>query len=72
MTELVRPSLEALREALGLSSDILRNVELSELSLEALCLKASRLARLLNDEPMQKVFSPIYSVRPDGAVHLWR
>jgi hypothetical protein len=57
VNELVRPSLAALKEALDLSHDILKNLELSELSLEALCLKASRLARLLNDESMQKVFA---------------
>jgi len=69
VNELVRPSLPALKEALDLSNDILKNIELSELSLEALCLKASRLARLLNDESMQKVFAyeaSGYPSRPAG------
>lgn len=66
MTDLIKPSEDALREALALSNEILKNIELSELNLEALCLKASRLARLLNDEIMQKIFSHEASGYPSG------
>ena len=45
-----------LNEALELSSEILKNVEMSEISLTNCILKSSRLARLLNDFEMQKVF----------------
>ena len=51
----VLPSNQALREALGLSDAILKNIELSELPLANIALKASRLARLLNDFAFQKV-----------------
>jgi AbiTii-like protein len=56
MDDRVPPARGALREALDLSSEILRNVELSELALGSIALKASRLARLLNDFDMQAVF----------------
>lgn len=49
-------STKALREALDLSVEMLRNIELSELPLAALCLKASRLARLIGDFNMQTLF----------------
>ena len=49
MSEIVPPTTEALKEALTLSSEILRNIELSEIPLTNIALKASRLARLLND-----------------------
>jgi hypothetical protein len=55
MTEAVAPSRQVLLEALGLSEEILRNIELSELPLARVALKASRLARLLNDFQIQKV-----------------
>jgi hypothetical protein len=42
-------------EALQLSEDILRNIELSEISLTNIALKTSRLARLLNDFDVQKI-----------------
>lgn len=56
MTEVVKPSAAALREALALSDDILRGIELSTSTLTSSALKASRLARLLGDFAMQKVF----------------
>src|SRR6478735_231187 len=56
MTEVVKPSAAALREAMALSDDILRGVELSPSSLTNSALKTSRLARLLGDFTHQKVF----------------
>jgi hypothetical protein len=55
MEELIPPSRQALREALALSEEILRNLELSEAPLANVALKTSRLARLLNDLPHQKI-----------------
>ena len=55
MSEIVPPTAEALREALALSSEILRNIELSEIPLTNVALKASRLARLLNDYDVQTI-----------------
>lgn len=51
----VPPSRLALREALTLSEEILRNLELSEIPLARVALKMSRLARLLNDFNHQKI-----------------
>jgi len=47
--EPIPPSRTALNEALSLSAQILCNIELSELPHSNISLKASRLARLLND-----------------------
>lgn len=71
MTELVPPSRQALREALTLSEEILRNIELSEMPLANISLKASRLARLLNDFDGQKVMEFEASGYPStpGGVH---
>lgn len=69
MTDQVPPSKQALREALALSEDILRNIELSEMPLANISLKASRLARLLNDFDGQKIMefeASGYSSTPDG------
>lgn len=55
MEEIVPPSRQALREALSLSEEILRNLELSEVPLANVALKTSRLARLLNDFSHQKI-----------------
>lgn len=55
MSEAVPPSRKALSEALDLSNEILKNIELSELPLTNVALKASRLARLLNDFDVQKI-----------------
>jgi hypothetical protein len=53
--EQVPPSREALNEALALSTEILRNLELSEMPLSNIALKVGRLARLLNDFEMQRI-----------------
>jgi hypothetical protein len=69
MTDLVPPSRQALREALALSEDILRNIELSEMPLANISLKSSRLARLLNDFDGQKIMefeASGYPSAPDG------
>jgi AbiTii-like protein len=55
MTDEIPPSRQALREALVLSEEILRNIELDELPLANIALKVSRFARLLNDFSYQKV-----------------
>ncbi|MEL3916392.1 AbiTii domain-containing protein [Aeromonas caviae] len=69
MNEQIPPSRQALREALALSEDILRNIELSEIPLANILLKASRLARLLNDFDSQKIMeleASGYPSTPDG------
>lgn len=69
MDEHIPPSSQALREALSLSEELLRNIELSELPLANIALKASRLARLLNDFPHQKLMeyeASGYPSTPDG------
>ena len=43
-------------EALHLSSEILKNIELSEISLEKICLKCIRLARLCGDSDYETAF----------------
>ena len=55
MPDSIPPSRQTLTEALNLSSEILRNVELSEVPLANVALKASRLARLLNEFDIQKI-----------------
>lgn len=49
-------SRKALAESLGLSEEILRNIELSEIPLTNIALKTTRLARLLNDFESQQIF----------------
>lgn len=56
MTEHIPPSPAALQEALALSTDILRHLELSDQPLTTSALMAARLARLLNDFEFQRVF----------------
>ncbi|MGX5827376.1 AbiTii domain-containing protein [Mesorhizobium sp. 43Arga] len=68
-TETITPSRKALSEALALAEDILRNIELSEVSLAVTMLKASRLARLLNDVDYRLAFeyeASGYPSTPDG------
>lgn len=76
MKEIVPPSQSALKEALVLSSEILRNIELGEIPLSSACLKASRLARLLNDFDHQRIFEMEvsgYPAAPDGVEpEIWR
>jgi hypothetical protein len=55
MSQFVPPSKQALTEALSLSSEILQNIERSELPLADIALKASRLARLLNDSDYENI-----------------
>jgi hypothetical protein len=67
----VPSSKQALREALALSEELLRNIELSEMPLANLALKASRLARLLNDFDIQKMMeyeASGYPSTPTGVV----
>lgn len=69
MDDIIPPSRKALEEALGLSDEILRNTELNEITLSAIALKASRLARLLNDFDYQQAFeyeASGYPSDPDG------
>ncbi len=52
--EEIPPSKKALDEALELSDEIIRNIELSEIPLSNVALKTARLARLTNDFNMIK------------------
>ncbi len=56
MHDEIPPTPEALEEALELSSDILKDVELNRVPLRSAALKASRLARLLNHVEAQNMF----------------
>ena len=65
----IPPSQKALSEALDLSSEILRNLELNDMPLQNIALKTSRLARLLNDFEFQKIMTyeaSGYPKSPDG------
>ena len=66
MTDRIPASKEALNEALSLSETILENLELGQLSLVSIALKACRLARLLNDFGFQKAFEFEASGYPSG------
>lgn len=69
MTEAVPPSRLAMREALALSDEVLRNIELSEIPLARAALKLSRLARLLNDSDYQRMMElevSGYPMTPNG------
>lgn len=55
MSHDIPPSQKALTEALELSDEILRNIELRQSPLSSIALKVGRLARLLNDFDMQKI-----------------
>ncbi len=69
MIDIIPPSRQALREALTLSEDILKNIELSEMPLANISLKVSRLARLLNDFDNQRIMefeASGYPSAPDG------
>lgn len=70
-SEQIPPSRKALQEALNLSEEILRNVELSEIPLANIALKTSRLARLLNDISVQKTMeyeASGYPSDPEGVL----
>jgi hypothetical protein len=72
----VAPTKKARDEAYELSEAILKNLELSELSLAKICLRASRLARLLNEPDMETLFvyeASGYPSEPDGVPpEVWR
>ena len=53
--EEIPPTKKALDEALKLSDEIIRNIELSEFPLANMALKTVRLARLINDFDMVKI-----------------
>jgi len=76
MTQTIPPTRRALTEALELSAEILKNVELSELPLANVALKASRLARLINDHDMQRIMeyeAGGYPTQADGVPpEVWR
>ena len=67
---------QALEEALELSEDILADIELGRVALSAAALKASRLARLLNDFDAQEMFkfeAGGYPSPPSGITpQVWR
>ena len=69
MSDEIKPSAAASKEAFLLSEEILRNIELSEIPLTNVVLKTSRLARLLNEFDFQKIFeyeAGGYPVGPGG------
>ncbi|MHB1413797.1 MAG: AbiTii domain-containing protein [Chloroflexota bacterium] len=63
----IPPSRSALAEALALSGEIVQNLELGEIPLASVALKASRLARLLNDFDMQKAMGYEVGGYPSGS-----
>ena len=75
MYEQIPPRKENLEEALDLSEEILKNIELSDLRLSVIVLKALRLSRILNDFQMTNVFeyeSSGYQKTPNGiSSELW-
>lgn len=56
MPDNIPPTALALREALDLSGELLRHLELSDQSLTSSALMAARVARLLNDFEFQRIF----------------
>jgi len=76
MPENLPPSPAALAEALSLSDELLRDIELSRIALVLIALKAARLARLLNDFDHQAIFGFEVSGYPKSATSLthatWR
>ncbi len=66
---MIPKSKAALEDALNLANEALTNLELIKTSLTAVALKASRLARLLNDPERQRIFqmeASGYPHPPDG------
>jgi len=57
MPDEIIPTPEALEEALNLSAEILKDIELSRVPLWTAALKASRLASLLNQSEAQEIFN---------------
>jgi hypothetical protein len=74
--EVIPPTPEALQEALQLSEEILKDIELSRSSLSTIALKTSRLARLLNLYEAQQIFqyeAGGYPSNPDGVPpEIWK
>jgi hypothetical protein len=72
----IPPTPRALDEALSLSGEILKDIELSTISLAKVALKASRLARLLNQDNPQRIFAyeaSGYPTTPGGvAPEVWK
>lgn len=69
MYEYIPPSKKNLEEALQLSEEIIKNIELSELNLSVIVLKVLRQSRLLNDFKMVQIFgyeSSGYPTSPEG------
>ncbi len=66
---MIPKSKKALEDALSLADEALSDLELSKTPLTAVVLKASRLARLLNDSERQRIFqmeASGYPHHPDG------
>ena len=76
MSQVIPPTPEALEEALALSADILKDIELSRVPLSTAALKAGRLARLVNHLDAQQIFqceASGYPTTPDGITpEVWR
>lgn len=76
MQQIVPTSKKVLAEAFSLSTEILQNIEKSEMPLADIALKTSRLARLLNDIDYEKVMQlevSGYPPSPEGMPpDLWR
>jgi len=76
MTDSIPPTQKALQEALALSADLLDDIELNRVVPTVAALKASRLARLLNDFDHQQIFryeAGGYPSTPDGIPpDVWR
>lgn len=76
MDESISANKNALIEALDLSREIIKNIELDEISLSNIALRTCRLSRLLNDFEMQRVFQlevSGYDSFPNGLPpDLWR
>ena len=63
----IPPSAQALAEAESLSGEILRDIELSQVPLSVVVLKALRLARIVNDFEAQQIFEWESGGYPRGA-----
>jgi len=74
--EAIPPTPEALLEAVAISEEIIKDIELSRVSIASTALKTVRLARLLNDFPAQQIFqyeASGYPTEPDGVQpQIWR
>jgi len=69
MNDEIAPTPQALEGALALSAEILKDIELSRVTLATIALKSSRLARLLNDFEIQNIFAyeaQGYPTNPEG------